>query len=186
MPVKRRDEEEPTKATETTTKEEDKRKGIDNKLELLKYAAEVQSRLKKEITSDFVLCKLGEQDKIGITEMTVNAYLAARQIHNIRTNAHYWQYNTENNTWEKHPITDNRKEEELLEKYEEKVFDTFMTRVEMCAILNRNEDKNNMIEVLSGLRQEEIKTEEESQKEDGMVKKLISKMKKKDKEEEEK
>lgn len=183
MPIKRKDEEnETTKTTETT---KDERKGIDNKLELLKYAAEVQSRLKNQITSDFVLCKLGEQDKIGVTEMTVNAYLAARQVNNIKRNAYKWEYNKEKQKWEKHEITEYKEEKETLDAYEEKVFDTFMTRVEMCAILNRNEDKNNMIEVLSGLRQEEIKTEEENKQEDGMVKKLISKMKKKDTKEEE-
>ena len=41
---------------------------IDTKLELMKYTSEVQARIKKDITSDFVLARLDQKDKTGVID----------------------------------------------------------------------------------------------------------------------
>ncbi len=42
---------------------------IDNKLEILRFVSTVQSRIKKDISEDFVLAKLEDKDREGIIEM---------------------------------------------------------------------------------------------------------------------
>ena len=51
---------------------------VDSKLELLKYTADIQSRIKDDISSDFTLAKLEAKDKEGIIEMTSNAYFCKK------------------------------------------------------------------------------------------------------------
>ena len=68
----------------TTIKFEKDKDTIDNTLELIKYATDVQSRIKDDVNSDFVLAKIDEEeDKLAIIEMTNNAYLSKRIIKSI-------------------------------------------------------------------------------------------------------
>ena len=65
---------------------------IENKLHLLKHTSEVQSRIKEDISSDFTLARLSDQDKQSIIEMTDNAYYVKSLIEKLK--------NKKKPTWE--------------------------------------------------------------------------------------
>ena len=136
----------------TTTRGYDNLEHIANKHELIKFTTQVQSEINDKITSDMVLCRLGAQDKIGVTEMTVNAYLATRQIHQMRFKK-VWNWDDKDKKWKLEPLS--FKKQRYIEEVEQKVFKTYMTKVMMTSILNRNVDGNYLIDVLSERRKEE-------------------------------
>ena len=150
---------------------------IANRHELIKFTTQVQAEISDKITSDMILCKLGDQDKIGVTEMTVNAYLASRQIIAIKTKKEYI-FNEEKQIWELKELP--RTIIKYMEDIEEKIFKTYMTKVMMTAILNRNVDGNYLINVLSERREEEIEQERIEQPTDGTVRKLLKSFKNKE------
>lgn len=129
---------------------EDQVDEIDNKLELLKYMTKVISRgIKKDITPDFVMAKFNkEKDKEGIIEMTNNAYFCKRTL-DMMTKKNVWEYNYKNKSWILRKQTENERNEII--KITDKMFDTFMTRMSMTAILNRNVDKNHILRLMAGL-----------------------------------
>lgn len=169
-------------------KEKNKEKAFDigkteatgDKLELLKYLSEVQSRIKTDVSSDFVLAKLEEQDKIGITEMTCNAYFCKR-IHNILERKGYkWEWNGKN--YEKRNL--NLEELKTIGMFGQITFDAFMNKIYMTAILNRNIDKNYLVGILGQVNQEIEEEAQEEEKQEGILKKIGKALKRKGKKEE--
>lgn len=146
------------KLKEAETEEQEELEAIDNKLELLKYTSQVQSRIKDEISTDFVLAKLSEKDKEGITEMTSNAYFVKRMMSIIKKKAKRWEWDSKEKKWEKKEAetSDRNKIEEISKR----TFDMFMTRIYMTAILNRNVERNYLLNILAGLKEEEEKEED--------------------------
>lgn len=132
------------KTTETTNDD-----GVDTQLELLKFATKVQSRIKTDITEDFTLCKLNDQDKQGIIEMTVNAHAARRKMTQILKNSK--QYTWKENDWTEGLNEETRKK---MEEDGKKAFDMYMTKIYMTAILNRNVPKNHLVNFLKNEREE--------------------------------
>ena len=135
---------------------------VDNKLELLKYFTQVQSRnVKEEITSDFVLARLSEKDKEGIIEMTNNAYFAKRLLQEMRK-ATIWEWITEtietrnkdgtitkkkNGKWVLRTLT--KEEQQTIQDTTIKMFNTYMIRNTTTAVLNRNVKDNYLIKLIS-------------------------------------
>lgn len=117
---------------------------FDTKLDILKFTANVKSRIKEDITSDFILAKLTEKDKEGITEMTCNAYFAKRIIL----------------TALKHTKT--QTEIKIIKHLANATFDAYMTRIYMVANLNRNVPKNHLLRILAE-KEEEPETPETEQ-----------------------
>lgn len=128
-------------------KEEKRETSVDNKLELLKYTSEVQSRIKTDISSDFTLAKLDDKTKEAIVELVGDAYYVKKIINQIRIKAKKWHWNNKTKNWTKTPITP--EEQDRINTIGEEAFDTFMTRLYMTAILNRNVDKNHLLKVLT-------------------------------------
>lgn len=151
---------EPTPARET-----------DSKLEFLKHMTEVQSKIKDAVSSDFILAKLGEQDKEGITEMTVNAYYGKTLMELLKKKCQkVWKWQKEG-YWKKE---DEQPEKlEVLDKQAQILFNTFMTRVYMTTILNRNVKDNYLIKLTTGTKEEEKEEEEQTE-----TKETIRKLKK--------
>lgn len=140
------------KVTQPHTEQEDTNiqgeQSIDNKLEMLKFTATVQSRIRKDISEDFVLAKLGAQDKEGVIEMTTNAYFMKKIMHQIRTRGNWrWEWDKTKQTW--HKKQKQPKELEYMRSIENKTFDSYMTRIYMTVILNRNVKENWLINILS-------------------------------------
>lgn len=138
--------------------EEPEEKTVDNKLELLKYTSDVQSRIKTDITSDFILAKLNEKDKEAIVELTADAYFSKRVIEQIAKRSHQWHWNNENNKWQKQPLDINKKNK--ITKMASRIFDSYMIKLQMTALVNRNVDKNYLINILAQ-QQERNETEDE-------------------------
>lgn len=160
-----------------TTIEPLKESSIDSELEFLKYMGTVKSRLSKQITDDFVLAKLDEQDKKGIIEMTQNAYHIQRLIEVARAKATTWTFNTEQDQWELKWLP--TKQDQQMEILAQNSFDNYMTKVLMTVILNRNRSDNDLAkllikrdktseddkitEALEKLREEQIKNDKEKE-----------------------
>lgn len=134
---------------------------VDNRLELLKHLGEVQSTIKESITSDFVYAKLGDKDKEGVVEMTANAQLASNYYKYLETRTKIWEWN-QKGYWTQRRM--NQEEKNMLKKNGQVLFDNFMVRPMMTAILNRNVKDNHLVKMLAGQSEEEIQTEEEENK----------------------
>lgn len=159
--------------------DQDTKDDVDNKLELLKYATKVQSRgLKKDISPDFVMAKFNQQkDKEGVVEITNDAYFCKRTI-NMLTRSKIWKWIKEEKTWKQYPLTDTQKAE--INYITEKMFDTFMTRTGMTAVLNRNVKDNHILRLIAGLdteEKEEGQTTETEEETETRLQKVIDKFK---------
>ena len=122
-------------------KEKEKEKDFRDIFDILKNIGKVHSRIKKEITSDFIFAKLGIQDKEFVIEMTVNAFdvfnTYVKMEYNIRV-----KYGNE--------YFDKMKSQFIM--YRDSSFDTFMNRVFMIVNMNRNQDDNFMINIMSQIQ----------------------------------
>lgn len=147
---------------------------VDNKLQLLKYSAEVQSRIREDISSDFILAKLGSQDKEGIIETTSNAYFFKRLVKIVELKGKKWTWDETTKTWERSPLDE--KQKAILDEIAKNTFDSYMTRVFMTVILNRNVEKNHIMKLLGqydDIEDEEHKITTETNKNIDKVKEEI-------------
>lgn len=148
---------------ENQQKEEER---FSDKLDVYQFVSEVKLSLRKNITSDFVLAKLGQKDKEGIIEMTGNAYLAKRLIDRLAKGCK------------------DKEKKKKIEEISKATFDMYMNRIYMTVILNRNVDKNYLINVLSGYdeKEEEIEDAEEDKEEmKSKIKQLLRNQEKEEK-----
>ena len=100
---------------------------IDNKLEILRFASQVQSRIKKDISEDFILAKLGEQDKEGITEMTSNAYFMKKILSILKAKGTKWDWDIKKKCWIKRNLND--EEQGFIQNVADATFDSYLTRI---------------------------------------------------------
>lgn len=133
--------------TQTTDKQEEQN-NFSDKLDIYKFIGEVKLRLRKDITADFILAKLTDKDKTGIIEMTSNAYFAKKILTTLANRSKRYVWNEKVGKYEKKPIPEDEKK--YLEDLGKAIFDGYMTRIYMTVILNRNVDKNYLINVLAG------------------------------------
>ena len=145
------------KIKKTTTIEE---KPTDTKLDLIKYTSQVQSDINTNITSDFVLAKLNEQDKTAIIEMTDNAYHAKKILLQIAKNYKQNTWNPTTKQWEITPITKEHPIYKKIQKIANKTFNMYMIKMQMIALLNRNVEKNHLINILAQRQEEDIPKEQ--------------------------
>lgn len=141
---------------EEQEKEEDQ---VDNKLELLKYTTKVQSRIKRDINSDYTLSKLNERDKIATVEMVSNAYFIKKILVNQA-------YKARNKTWYKRQwvITEWTKDQKIeLIDQTNIIFDAYLNRIAMTNVMNRNVALNYLIRIISNYH--EMPTEAEHEEE---------------------
>lgn len=136
---------------------------FDNKLELLKYSAQVQSRIKKDISEDFTLAKLPEQDKEGIIEMTSNAYFMKKIMQIIKIKGTRWDWDIQRKTWKRRSL--NTDEQKIIEEVAEATFDAYLVRIYMTVILNRNVAENHLLRILAQAGEEEQESSLDSVKE---------------------
>lgn len=141
------------KKEEQEIEEKQEEETINDKLDLLKFAVDIKLRLKNDITSDFTLARLGEKDKEGIIEMTTNAYYSKKLMTYIEKKHRKWKWNKQQEEWEQEKLDETEKA--YIRKIGEKIFDNFMTRIYMTAILNRNVKDNHLIRILAGYQEQE-------------------------------
>lgn len=131
--------------------------GFSDRLDVLKFAADVHSNIKKTIKQDITLACLEEKDKKFVINMTRNAYFAQRMIELAAKSKKL-----------------SGEEKEYLEDTGKTVFDSLMIPVTMVLLTSRNVKNNYLIEQILGTKQD-LLTEEEPPKPDGkeVVKKVI-------------
>ena len=130
---------------------------IDNKLEILRFASQVQSRIKKDISEDFILAKLEEKDKEGIVEMTSNAYFMKKILSILKAKGTKWDWDNKNKCWIKRSL--NKEEMTFIQDVADATFDSYLTRIYMTVILNRNVPNNHLLKILAGATDDEDKEE---------------------------
>lgn len=151
---------------------------VDNSLELTKFAAEVQSRIRTDINSDFTLALLNEKDKEATKELTNNAYLSKRLVLSIIEEKQY-VWNKAKKKWELKDIE--KTTEDKIRSIANEIFDIHMIRPTMVSILNRNKKDN---PILSGLMNNERKIQEqEGVDEETVAERVVNKLKGKKEEE---
>ena len=110
---------------------------VDNELELKKWTTVVHSEeVNKRITSDFTLSKLNEQEKEAVIEITVNAFEATKHYNNMK-DAWKWEYDKVERGLKQVMISEKEKKE--IESHSAQVANTYMTRIYMLNIMNRNQ-----------------------------------------------
>lgn len=119
---------------------------FNDRLDILKHVSDIKLRLKDDITNDFVLARLGEKDKTFIIEMTSNAYFSKKLLEVIKEKGEMWVY--EGGEYKKKKL--NKEQRDEVKQIAKTVFDSYMTKIYMTVVLNRNVDKNYLINVLSG------------------------------------
>ena len=143
------------------SEQEMRQEQFSDRLDILKHVSDIKVRIKDDITNDFVLAKLGEKDKEFIIEMTGNAYFSKKLVDTIKDKGETWVY--ENGEYKRQKLSEDDKEK--VKKIAKAIFDSYMVKIYMTVILNRNVDKNYLINVLSGyVEREEQETELTSDK----------------------
>jgi hypothetical protein len=119
---------------------------FDDRLDVYQFLSDIKLRINKDITSDFVLARLEQQDKEGIIEMTANAYFTKKLLYMMAEKGTYWH----NGKKEKL----DPKQKTYIQNLGKAIFDSFLTRIYMTVVLNRNVDKNYLVNVLSGYKED--------------------------------
>lgn len=136
---------------------------FNDKLDIFKHVAEVHSRIRKDIGSDFVMAKLGEKDKEAIIELTSDAYFCKRIVEKLKE-----QYKEYNWGTEKYEGLDEETQKKM-QDIADQIFDSFMTRIYMTVNLSRNVAKNYLLNLLAKPDPEEEQEEETTQKPDTLT-----------------
>ena len=94
------------------------------------------------------MARLGDKDKEAIIEMTGNAYFSKRLLDVLAEKSYKWNWNERENKYIKVKI--DKAEKQTIKKMARALFDSYMIKIYMTVVLNRNVDKNYLINVLSG------------------------------------
>lgn len=161
---------------EDREEEETDQEQVDNSLELLKYATKVLSRnVRKDITPDFVMAKFNlQKDKEAIIEITNNAYFTKRTLRML-LKSRTWRYNYAQERWERIQIGE-RAQKEIIEATD-RMFDTFLTRMTMTAILNRNVKNNHILRLIAHMDTEEDEMPAQEEEEQTKIQELLERLK---------
>jgi hypothetical protein len=131
---------------------------IDNKIEILKFISQVQSRIKKDISEDFVLAKLGDKDKEGIIEMTSNAYFVKKILYMVQLKSKKWDWDDTHKQWIHRSLYPD--EQKYIKELADSIFDSYLTRIYMTVILNRNVSDNHILNLMTGSQKGEEESEQ--------------------------
>lgn len=137
--------------------EQQLKQALDNELELRHELIQTQSRLKEDITSDYILAKLSEEEKDAIIEISNTAYMIKRNIKAIQNKARKYNWNNQKKQWTKTPL--NTQEKTEIKNTANTMFDMYMTRTQVATILSRNKKDNHLIRLTLGQTQDAEETE---------------------------
>lgn len=145
---------------------------VSDNISLLKYLADVNSKLDGEISQDFTLAKLGEKDKTFIREISHVATYVIKQLQLLKSQIK-----------DKDPKIRAEKEN-IITAYQKAIYKSYMHRVHMLVILNRNVPENPLLEILGQVQREEGEEKKEEEEKDlkGQLKRILKGNSKKKKE----
>lgn len=166
--------------------EEIQQEEFDNKLDLLKYTTEVHGRIKRDVTSDFVLAKstgtgIDEKKRDAMIELICDAYFCKILFEIIKRKARKPAWDEEKGYWKWQKVE--TEEQAKITRYQNETFDMYLIRPQMITVMSRNIDKNKMMEWLTAVEETE-ETEEPITKE-SITKKIKRKLAKNEEKKEE-
>lgn len=157
------------------TKEKDnnffeiKNSAFSDKWGTYKYLTDIQSDIKKDITSDFILAKLNETQKEAVIELVRDAYFIKKELERL-TNAYYYKplkngryVKNEDGTFRRFPIT--KEQRDYIMNIAKMTFNSYMIKIIMTKIEYRNVENNVMMELITEkdkMAMENFKLEEEN------------------------
>lgn len=118
-----------------------------------KYLTTIQSDIKDEITSDFILAKLNENQKESVIELVRDAYFVKKEMEKL---ALAWRYKplkngkyikNEDGTFKKFALP--QEEQKYIKNIAKITFNSIMIKIIMTKIEYRNVDKNVIMELIT-------------------------------------
>lgn len=166
--------------------EEFQKEDFTDKYGTYKYLTQPQSDIKVDITSDFILAKLNENQKEAIIELVRDAYFAKKTIEKL---AEGWVYKVgkdrkyirnEDMTYKRYPLPpDERKYIQQLAKI---TFNSYMIKLIMTVIMYRNIEQNILMELITEKDRLNQETEELKRENQELGKRIKENVKKGEKE----
>jgi len=119
-----------------------------------KYLTSIQSDIKKDITSDFILAKLDQNQKESVIELVRDAYYIKKMMERYadhktyKVNKRTGRYLTNaDGTYKQHSL--DPKEKKYILNMAKITFNSIMIKIIMTKIEYRNVDKNVMMELIT-------------------------------------
>lgn len=137
--------------------EKEEQRAFSDQLDVLRHLSDIQLRLKKDITGDFVLAKLPEQVREGIIEMTKNAYFAKKVLTILSRKHKRWIWNGK----EYKHVEMTKEDKKYINDVGDAIFDAYMTGIYMTVILHRNINENYLVSLLGKYKTDEEREEKE-------------------------
>lgn len=138
-------------------KEEDKFKMresvFSDKWGTYKYLTDIQSDIRKDITSDFILAKLNDTQKEAVIELVRDAYFVKKEMEKLKDGFIYQvdkkgkYIRNKDGTFKRFPIS--KEEQKIIENLAKITFNSFMIKIIMTKIEYRNVENNVMVELLT-------------------------------------
>ena len=145
---------------------------FNDRLDVLKHLSEVKVRIRNDITSDFILACLNEKEKEFIIEMTGNAYYAKRLVTYIGLKSKKREWDDKKGVWIVRRL--DKEERRVVEEIGNTIFDSYMMRIYMMVLMNRNIEKNYLVKVLAGVTEKEDEEQKVAELKNKETKGLIS------------
>ncbi len=161
------------------------KEGFDDKWSTYKYMTDVQSDIKKDITSDFILAKLKNDnapEPIGIIELVRDGYFCKKMLERYIDS---WTYQVGKNgkyirnkdgTFKKFPLSDESKR--YIKNVAEVNFNVYMVKVIMTVIMYRNIKDNVLMELITEKDRLSGETEGLKKENEELMKKMSKNIKK--------
>ena len=154
------EEETEEKVEESKPRKEESDK-ITEDIELKVQLYEVNSAIKDNISNDYTLAKLSEKDKLFITENYENAEYAKEILSRYARKGYYYKFDDKKGDWVRDKFGAPKQvyltndEKELIKTFANRIFNFFMIKPDILAILARNDDKNFLVKLLGKYVEEE-------------------------------
>lgn len=128
-----------------------------------RHFTKVHSDIKDDITSDFILAKLTDNQKESITELVRDAYFCKKEIEKLAKSKHYKLgknnrfIKNSDGSFAKFDMSED--EQNYIKALGKITFNSYMIKILMITIMYRNIDKNTLIELMT--EKEKLENENE-------------------------
>lgn len=159
--------------------------GFSDKYSTYKHLIEVKSDIRDNITSDFILAKLNDNQKESVVELVRDAYFAKKEIEKLargytyRIDKNRKYYRNEDYSYKKFELSQDEKD--YIKMVARMTFNSYMIKLIMTVIMYRNIDKNVVMELITEKDRLMGENEELSREKDTLLGKAKNKLKNEEK-----
>lgn len=124
------------------------KKSFKDEIDIQQYASDVQGRIQKDVSGDYVLANLNDSQKISIPKLHSLANYTQQLIERYKRRKKWiWNNNSKKDfKWEKRNLT--KEEAQTIQNNADELFDTLMNKMNLIVILERNKKDNPLLEML--------------------------------------